>query len=385
MARHARPVYGTVHGALDCPRSERPQPLGSQPHPRIAGAARTTSQSSGCRQRRRGVPWFTAAIVAAAGSTASAQATGAVQLRADNDGFNFWQRPWNRPDGEYTNGVRLTMDVGRTPRWWRLGKSTPPCADAPDAVPRCSSVQLAFGQDMYTPAEDSQPFTYDGWRRQRPYAGWLYGNMNLRTAGRSTMRSFGLTLGVTGPPSLADQAQRKAHELMSRYTSVPVGWDTQVRFEPGVIVDARQRWLLFSGTVRGVRLVDAVVGVGASLGNVLTNAEAGADLRMGINMSHPWRRTRNRGPVEILGVIGVRGQAIAHSIFLDGNTLNPDRRVTRIPGVADVHASAGFRLGPLVIAYAVTRRSQEYTTGPRSHAFGSLVAGIGGTPDITAP
>ena len=89
--------------------------------------------------------------------------------------------------------------------------------------------------------------------------------------------------------------------------------------------------------------------------------------------------------MEVLAVAGVRGQAIAHSIFLDGNTLHPDRRVTRVPGVADLHGSAGIRLGPFVLAYAVTKRSREYTTGPRSHAFGSLVAGLGGTPDIITP
>jgi hypothetical protein len=132
-----------------------------------------------------------------------------------------------------------------------------------------------------------------------------------------------------------------------------------------------------------VRLIDAIVGAGASLGNVVTQAEAGADLRVGINMSHPWRRARRRGPVEVLGVVGVRGQLIGRSIFLDGNTFHPDRRVTRVPGVGDVHGSAGLRLGPVVLAYAVTQRSREYTTGPRSHTYGSLALGIGGTPELT--
>jgi lipid A 3-O-deacylase len=313
----------------------------------------------------------------------SAQPSGAVQLRVDNDGFDFWKRPAQRPDGEYTSGVRMTVEVGRTPHWWRFAGAGSPCADAPESTPRCTSARFAVGQEMYTPAEDSQPFTYPGWRRQRPYAGWLYAALDLRAVRRSTMRALGLPLGVTGPPSLADRAQERAHSLMWRYASEPVGWDTQVRFEPGVILDARQRWLLFSGTVRGVRLIDAIVGAGASLGNVVTQAEAGADLRVGINMSHPWRRARRRGPVEALGVVGVRGQLIGRSIFLDGNTFHPDRRVTRVPGVGDVHGSAGLRLGPVVLAYAVTQRSREYATGPRSHTYGSLALGIGGTPELT--
>ena len=314
-------------------------------------------------------------------SVAAAQQSGAMQLRFDNDGFDFWRKPWERPDGEYTNGVRMAIELGRAPRWRRLTPKAPPCADTDERAPRCASSLFAVGQEMYTPAEDSQPYTYPGWRSQRPYAGWLYGTFLMRSVRRSTVRTYGLTLGVTGPPSLAADAQRKAHEILWRYTSLPVGWETQVRFEPGVMLSANQRWLLFSGVVRGVRFLDASVNAGGSVGNILTNAEAGADLRAGINLSHPWRRAKRRGFGEIVGTVGVRGQAIARSIFLDGNTIRPDRRVTRVPGVGDVRGSLGIRLGPLVLAYAVTQRSQEYTTGPRHHTFGSLVAGIGGDPD----
>jgi lipid A 3-O-deacylase len=335
------------------------------------------------RNHRLVVRALVPAVIVGIASKAAAQASGAVQFRVDNDGFDFWRRPWDRPDGEYTNGVRVAVEAGRAPLWRWLAPKSPPCADVPESAVRCSSSVVTVGQDMYTPAEDSQPFTYSGWRDQRPYAGWLYGNMTMRSVRRSTMRSLGLTLGVTGPPSLADQAQRRAHEMMWRYTELPVGWKTQIRFEPGIIVSAKQQWLLFSGSIKGVRLIDAMVNAGASLGNIVTSAEAGAKLRAGINLSHPWRRTRRRGPAEIVGVVGVRGQAVARSIFLDGNTIDPDRRVTRVPGVGDVYGSVGMRLGPIVFAYSVTERSREYTTGPRSHTFGSLVFGIGGTPDVT--
>jgi len=324
-----------------------------------------------------------ATIAGTAASSAGAQSSAGFQLRVDNDGFDFWERPAQRPDGEYTNGVRMAIELRRAPLWRRLASHAPPCASVVETAPRCSSALIVIGQDMYTPAEDSQPYTYPGWRRQRPYGGWLFGDMTLRVLRRSTAREFGLALGVTGPPSLAERAQRRAHELMRRYTSIPVGWETQVRFEPGVILRARQRWLLFSGRVHRVRLIDAVVGAGASAGNILTSAEASADLRAGINLSHPWRRARRRGPFELVGTIGVRGQAVARNIFLDGNTFHPDRRVKRVPAVGDVRGSVGIRMGPLVLAYAVTERSREYTTGPRSHTYGSLIMGVGGIPDPT--
>lgn len=318
-----------------------------------------------------------AVATALAGRTAAAQSSGAVQIRVDNDGFDFWKHPAHRTDGEYTSGVRLEIQSGQAPLWRALAPRARPCADVPESAPRCSSATFVVGQDIYTPAEDSQPYTYNGWRRQRPYAGWLYATTRLSTVRRATVRTLGLTLGVTGPPSFADRAQREAHRAMGAFTTVPVGWETQVRFEPGVVVTADQQWLLFSGVIRGVRLIDATVGAGASVGNIVTNAEARGDIRVGINMSHPWRRSRRRGPVELTGVLGVRGQGIARSIFLDGNTIHPDRRVQRVPWVGDVHGSVGLRLGAVVLAYAVTERTREYATGPRSHTFGSLVLGFG--------
>jgi hypothetical protein len=275
----------------------------------------------------------------------------------------------------------MTVELGRVPLWRRLVPHAPPCAAVAESAPRCSSVLLSAGQDIYTPAEDSQPYTYAGWRRQRPYAGWLSGGMTMRVVRRSTVRSAGITLGVTGPPSFADRAQRRAHGMMRGFTTVPVGWDTQVRFEPGVIATAQQRWLLFSGRVRGVRFLDGVVGAGGSVGNIATHAQVSAALRAGINLSHPWRRAERRGPVEVVGTIGVRGRAVARDIFLDGNTVNPDRRVERVSGVGDLHGSIGIRLGALVLAYAVTERSREYTTGPAWHRYGTVLLGIGGIPD----
>ena len=310
---------------------------------------------------------------------ATAQQAGAVQVQVDNDGFNFWLRPAQRPDGEYTNGVRITTELARAPLWRRLMPGSPPCAEAA-SVPRCSTAQFVVGQEMYTPAEDSQPYTYAGWRTQRPYAGWLYGSAIVRSVGGSTSRSLGVTLGVTGPPSLAEQAQRSAHRIMWRYTSQPVGWDTQIRFEPGIIVTARQQWMPFSASMGGVRLLDAVVDVGGSVGNVITNAEGGAELRAVVNLSHPWRRARRRGPVELVAKIGVRGELVARNMFLDGNIVNPDRRVDSSPAVRTLHGAMGLRLGAVVISYAVTERSREYATGPGSHTFSSVTMGIGGIP-----
>ena len=304
-----------------------------------------------------------------------------MQFQLDNDGLNFWRHPARRPDGEYTNGVRMAVELGRAPLWGRWARGSRACAEVRESAPRCLSTLITIGQEMYTPAEDRQPYSYPQWREQRPYAGWLYAGVTARSVRENDARALGLTLGVTGPPSLAGAVQIKAHEMMSEFTTIPVGWETQVGFEPGVMLTAHQQRMLFSGTVRGLRFVDGSVGVGGSLGNILTSADVDARIRGGFNLSHPWRRARHRGAVELVGSVGVRGRAIARSIFLDGNTVRPERRVERVPFVADEFHVLGVRFGSFAVSYRVNRRSQEYRTGPRSHTFSSIVLGVGGNSD----
>ena len=313
---------------------------------------------------------------------AGSQPSPAVRFLIDNDGLNFWRHPARRPDAEYTSGVRMLIELGRAPVWGRLAGRAKPCASERRRVLPCLSTVITVGQEIYTSAKDRQPFIHPDWRDERPYAGWLYAGATGRVARERSVREFGVTLGVTGPQSLARNAQMKAHTILEETTRLPNGWDTQLRFEPGIVLSARQRFMLLSASVGGVRLADLSIGAGASLGNIITSADAGARLRAGINLSHPWKRARQRGPVEIVGTVGVRGRATARDIFLDGNTIRPERRVERVPFVSDRYHSFGLRLGAFVIGYGVTQRSQEYETGPRSHTFGSIVAGIGGTPDL---
>ena len=64
-------------------------------------------------------------------TTASAQS--AVRTRIDNDAFNFWLGPWDRPDEEYSSGVRIAADWAG-PAFWskRFGHDAPGCAPERD-------------------------------------------------------------------------------------------------------------------------------------------------------------------------------------------------------------------------------------------------------------
>ena len=69
-------------------------------------------------------------------------------------------------------------------------------------------------------------------------------------------------------------AQRTAHKLTGVYSRDPVGWDTQIGFETGVVLAARNTWRFAARKASGNAYTDFTPNVGASLGNILTAADA---------------------------------------------------------------------------------------------------------------
>src|SRR5262249_16234658 len=83
---------------------------------------------------------------------ASAQATRTVTMRIDNDAFDFWMSPWNRPDEEYSSGVHISVQEGDAPWWARRYLSFAPSA-GPCTVhaTQCRTARFEIGQDIYGP------------------------------------------------------------------------------------------------------------------------------------------------------------------------------------------------------------------------------------------
>ncbi|MFP5353602.1 MAG: lipid A-modifier LpxR family protein, partial [Gemmatimonadota bacterium] len=67
----------------------------------------------------------------------------------------------------------------------------------------------------------------------------LPGGRGRRVSARA-LRTYSLALGVTGPPALGSLAQSIAHTITAKYTTKAEGWETQVGFEPGVLLGVRQ-------------------------------------------------------------------------------------------------------------------------------------------------
>jgi hypothetical protein len=66
----------------------------------------------------------------------------------------------------------------------------------------------------------------------RPYAGWLHGSAGLIAETGRRLDQLELTVGVVGPASLAEQTQKRIHEIVN--ADEPRGRNTQLKNEPGV-------------------------------------------------------------------------------------------------------------------------------------------------------
>ena len=273
----------------------------------------------------------------------STPAAAQTRLSVDNDLFGPHRIGYKAPDWEYTAGTRLSWTSAGGGRW------APVLGIAAGDSARLRTT-WEVGQEIYTPRHDA-PNPLPG---ERPYAGWLYTSMTAEVARPGLARHATVQLGVTGPPSLAEPVQREIHRLAG--FRPPEGWAHQLAFEPGIILRYGETRTV-AGDVLGAR---GEIGPEweAALGNVLTGTRAG--LR---------GRIAHRG-MYALG--SVRGEWIAHSLFLDGNTFRAGPSVEKRPFVAQAEVGAGVSFGRVGLEYRAVFRGKEYQTQESPHSWGSV-------------
>ena len=308
---------------------------------------------------------------------ATAQAGWRPRLQLDNDVYNYWTHYTHRPDEEYTNGVQASLESLSGP-WWgrRFAPGVRDCVAA-TAEDTCRSTVVTLGQDLYTPHLDRAPYAVPDWELERPYFAWLYLGGTARVSSARSLHATSLSIGVTGPPAFGELAQGIAHRI--GFNEQATGWETQIGFEPGIVAEYRQAVLLGrAGGSRGLA-VDAAPEAAISLGNIRTHAEAGATARIGWNLSHPWHAGswRGRAASEWWLSAGGRVQYVARDMSLDGTWRDPERHVTRVPGVNQYEFGAGVRVHWLSLEYRAVTTSREYRTGPAHHTYSSMIASLG--------
>ncbi|MCS6855288.1 MAG: lipid A deacylase LpxR family protein [Elioraea sp.] len=242
---------------------------------------------------------------------------------------------------------------------------------------------FGLGQNIYTP-EDTRsrvPGLTD-----RPYAGWLYGSAALSAVTATSLALVELQFGVVGPSALGEQVQNNVHRILAIERSA--GWSTQLKDEPGVNLILNRQWRVSrpfdpaNPTGLGWSVVPSVA---ASLGNVQTWAGAGAIVKVGKKLDADFGPQRLR-PAAVGSAFfrhdgewgwyllaGLEVRAIAHDIFLDGNTWRDSRSVDKKPLVGDGILGAVLILPRARLTYTHTFRSLEFDgQDNRLVQFGSI-------------
>jgi hypothetical protein len=287
----------------------------------------------------------------------------AVRVRVDNDAFNFWLGPWDRPDEEYSSGVRLSADWAGS-AFWSGSASHDALGCSPDRS-RCATHTFTLGQDIYTAARHiGDPTPAPG---SRPDAGLLWLQESQRISRADRLDETSVTIGVTGEPALASSIQRIVHGYAPGWQR-PIDWSKQLPFSTvvGIAYDHTQLWALDA--------LEVQPHAGATVGNLLTEARAGIGLRTGWNLRDAFRPTAPSDRFEFAFVGDAALRAVAWSAVLAGDAFGTNQRVTLRPIVPELQLGFTMRYRRGSVAYIVHQTSAEYTTRNSAHQWSTIQA-----------
>jgi lipid A 3-O-deacylase len=309
-----------------------------------------------------------------------AEQKGVLSLVVENDSLS------SGADRNYTSGIALTYvsPSEGVPDWLQgTGGFTRALSGSnPDFW------GVAFGQSIFTPEDiEANPAPPD----QHPYAGWLYLQLMVAAeqdapAGRSPdyLDTYEFDIGLVGPSALGEEAQRGIHQALG--APDPQGWDSQLHDELAFAVAFDRRWRAlraFTDYVPGGLEADLTPSAGVTLGTLRTEARLGLTARVGYRIDSDYGPARVRpslssvehfagGPLAWNVFVGVQARAVAHNLFLDGNTFEDSPSVARKPYVGDLQAGFAISAGDWRVTYTYVTRTEEFTTQPTRQDFGAV-------------
>ena len=280
-------------------------------------------------------------------------------------------------DHDYTNGVEFAYTTAPrdTPQWAiDLVRRLPFFAQRGDVRAR-----YALGQDIFTPHNLSltNPPLSD-----RPYAGFLYAALGLVDDDGTNLDQLQVSIGLVGPASLAEESQKLVHSIFN--DRKPMGWATQLRDEPGLIIEYNRSIKLIEPQSLLGAVFDIEPNYGAAIGNIYDYAELGAMARLGFNLPKDYGPMRIEPslpgsdyfePISGLGAYifaGIEGRAVARNLFLDGNSFERSRSVDKVNLVGDLVLGAAITFDSFRLAFTHDIRTKEYRTQPAADQFGAV-------------
>jgi hypothetical protein len=331
---------------------------------------------------------FAAAAILGAASRSAAENESAVWVfQVEND---FFAQITNT-DRHYTNGVRLSRvsRPGEVPGW--LGAlAAVPSNFGPGGKPYSQRWAVSLGHSMFTPDDtDAVALVPD----DRPYAAWLYLGFSVHSiyqgaTGAARQDVFSVEAGIVGPSALGKQFQNTYHDLIG--VDLSYGWDNQLKDEPGLKLGFIRKWRTAQSDISadGRYESDVIPHVAVTLGNIATDARIGGLVRFGENLQDDFGPPRIRpglpgsetfGPTGALDwymSAGAELRAVAHDIFLDGNTWKDSHSVDREPLVYDLQTGFALLFDRFRLTYTHVFASPEFKRQRQWDQYGALTLSV---------
>ncbi len=288
-------------------------------------------------------------------------------------------------DRDYTNGALVSYigAANKLPLVGRLARNALFWLDGADVW----RMSYGLGQNMYTPEDITReaPDPDD-----RPYAGFLYGSIGISADHREPDGSpkrldvLSLDIGIVGPGSLAEPAQKLVHDAIG--AEQPNGWGSQLATEPAFTLRyernwrASEDWSLPFFDLAG----DVTPNVGFALGTTETYAAAGVSFRIGEDLADDYGPPRVRPALGAPGFFedidgfswylfaGAQGRAVARDLFIEGNTFRDSPGVNLEPFQLDLQAGLAIQFNRFELAFTHVARSPQHTNQSRWNRFGSI-------------
>lgn len=307
-------------------------------------------------------------------SLRSVLAEGDAALEIERLNFVFENDHLVHTDRWYTSGLDLSL-------LFRL-RQPPSILQRDNTI---TYLAFAISHEMYTPREFNNPELQTD---DRPYAGWLYGSFALHQSNASTLQTVELQIGIVGPSAKAEQLQRFVHDHI---LGDPVdGWQHQLADEPGLNLayHHHQRYLMPGGGREAL----FIPRIGAVLGNVRTELDAGMLYRTGVNLPADYGQNFMFTPGLDSAIPAYDGgtaeyrpaysyylqlqadlRLVGRDLFLEGNTYKESHSVEPYPLVGKIGAGIGGGYGLYEASILYTLESKSFTQQRKFHAFGSLL------------
>lgn len=250
------------------------------------------------------------------------------------------------------------------------------------------NVSIGMGHSIYTPKDTDAGELQ---KHDRPYAGYLYGFMALHAKQERMMDTLELALGIVGPSALGEQVQNEVHRI--RDFDTVNGWDNQLSDEPTVKLSWARNYRLHPEGIYSGWNWDALPYHTVTLGNALTQATIGTELRFGLNIppsfatslikpSSSIKAPNSRGndyqnnDFGVYFFAGLEGRAVAHNILLDGNTWKDSHSVEKRNFVREINFGIAMIINNVQIAYHHVYLSKEFKGQEDGQNYGAISVNI---------